>query len=52
MLRSPAVGRARRGCCASGKGLMISVSQVIVGEEEERGVVEVLRSGMLAQGRR
>jgi perosamine synthetase len=29
---------------------MISVSQVIVGEEEERGVVEVLRSGMLAQG--
>ncbi len=29
---------------------MISVSQVIVGEEEERSVVEVLRSGMLAQG--
>ena len=29
---------------------MIPVSQVIVGEEEERGVVEVLRSGMLAQG--
>ena len=29
---------------------MISVSQVMVGDEEERGVIEVLRSGMLAQG--
>jgi dTDP-4-amino-4,6-dideoxygalactose transaminase/acetyltransferase-like isoleucine patch superfamily enzyme len=29
---------------------MIPVSKVIVGEEEERGVLEVLRSGMLAQG--
>jgi dTDP-4-amino-4,6-dideoxygalactose transaminase len=29
---------------------MIPVSQVIVGEEEERGVVEVLKSGMLVQG--
>jgi perosamine synthetase len=30
--------------------VMIPVSQVIVGEEEQRGVLEVLRSGMLAQG--
>jgi dTDP-4-amino-4,6-dideoxygalactose transaminase/acetyltransferase-like isoleucine patch superfamily enzyme len=29
---------------------MIPVSKVIVGEDEERGVLEVLRSGMLAQG--
>lgn len=29
---------------------MIPVNQVIVGEEEQRGVLEVLRSGMLAQG--
>jgi perosamine synthetase len=29
---------------------VIPVSKVIVGEEEERGVLEVLRSGMLAQG--
>jgi dTDP-4-amino-4,6-dideoxygalactose transaminase len=29
---------------------MIPVTQVIVGEEEQRGVLEVLRSGMLAQG--
>lgn len=28
----------------------IPVSKVIVGEDEERGVLEVLRSGMLAQG--
>ena len=28
---------------------MIAISQVILGEEEERGVLEVLRSGMLAQ---
>ena len=31
---------------------MIPVSKVIVGEEEERGVLEVLRSGMLAQGQK
>lgn len=30
----------------------IGVSKVIIGEEEERGVLEVLRSGMLAQGER
>jgi dTDP-4-amino-4,6-dideoxygalactose transaminase/acetyltransferase-like isoleucine patch superfamily enzyme len=29
---------------------MIPVSKVIIGEDEERGVLEVLRSGMLAQG--
>jgi dTDP-4-amino-4,6-dideoxygalactose transaminase/acetyltransferase-like isoleucine patch superfamily enzyme len=29
---------------------MIPVSKVIMGEDEERGVLEVLRSGMLAQG--
>ena len=29
---------------------MIPVSKVIIGEEEEHGVLEVLRSGMLAQG--
>lgn len=29
---------------------MIPVSRVVVGDEEERGVLEVLRSGMLAQG--
>ena len=29
---------------------MIPVSQVIVGDEEQRGVLEVLRSGTLAQG--
>ena len=29
---------------------MIPVSQVIVGDDEERGVLEVLRSGALAQG--
>jgi perosamine synthetase len=29
---------------------LIGVSKVIVGEEEEKGVLEVLRSGMLAQG--
>jgi len=29
---------------------MIPVSQVVLGDEEEFGVVEVLRSGMLAQG--
>jgi perosamine synthetase len=29
---------------------VIPVSQVIVGDEEQRGVLEVLRSGMLAQG--
>jgi perosamine synthetase len=31
---------------------MIPVSKVIVGEEEAQGVLEVLRSGMLAQGRK
>lgn len=31
---------------------MIPVSQLIIGEEEERGVLEVMRSGMLAQGER
>lgn len=30
----------------------IPLSKVIVGEEEERGVLEVLRSGMLAQGKK
>ena len=29
---------------------MIPVSKVIIGEEEVQGVLEVLRSGMLAQG--
>src|SRR5215471_3256496 len=29
---------------------MIPVSQIVLGDEEEFGVVEVLRSGMLAQG--
>jgi dTDP-4-amino-4,6-dideoxygalactose transaminase/acetyltransferase-like isoleucine patch superfamily enzyme len=38
--------RSRSGTPAT----MIPVSKVIVGEEEERGVLEVLRSGMLAQG--
>ncbi len=31
---------------------MIPVSQVIVGDDEQRGVLEVLRSGALAQGER
>jgi perosamine synthetase len=35
---------------ASGKVVMIPVSQVIVGDDEQRGVLEVLRSGNLAQG--
>jgi len=34
----------------SGELVMIPISQVIVGREERRGVLEVLRSGMLAQG--
>ena len=31
---------------------MIPVNRVIIGDEEQRGVLEVLRSGMLAQGER
>jgi len=38
-----------RGAAATARDV-IPVSKVIVGDDEERGVLEVLRSGMLAQG--
>jgi dTDP-4-amino-4,6-dideoxygalactose transaminase/acetyltransferase-like isoleucine patch superfamily enzyme len=38
------------GTAPAAEPAMIPVSKVQLGEEEERGVLEVLRSGMLAQG--
>lgn len=49
-LRCPACSGSSRRAEARSAASVIPLSKVVVGEEEERGVIEVLRSGMLSQG--